>query len=124
MKTKVCKKAGCGRTAEPGKDYCKQHISLQGQQRKVFNQRGKSGQYHSMYESQEWRKRRAQFLKKYPRCFVCGAPATIADHIIPHRGDLTLFYDDNNLQPMCQSCHSRKTMKENNNFHRPNGQGG
>ena len=117
MKTKICKKAGCGRTAEPGKDYCKQHLTLQGQ-RKIFNKRGKSGQYHSMYESQEWRKRRAQFLKKYPRCFVCGAPATIADHIIPHRGDLTLFYDDNNLQPMCQSCHSRKTMKENNNFHK------
>ena len=89
MKTKICKKAGCGRTAEPGKDYCKQHLTLQGQ-RKVFNKRGKSGQYHSMYESQ----------------------------------DLTLFYDDNNLQPMCQSCHSRKTMKENNNFHRPSGQGG
>ena len=112
MKTKVCKKAGCGRAAEPGKDYCKQHISLQGQQRKIFNQRGKSGQYHSMYESQEWRKRRAQFLKKYQRCFVCGAPATIADHIIPHRGDWKLFWDTANWQPLCKHCHDAHKQRQ------------
>lgn len=119
MKTKVCMKGGCGRAAVPGKDYCEKHIAMQQQRdnRKMFTKRGKSSQYHSLYESQEWRKRRAMFLKKYPRCFICGAPATIADHIIPHRGDLTLFLDANNLQPMCQSCHSRKTLKENNNFH-------
>ena len=120
MKTKVCMKSGCNRTAVPGKDFCEKHILMQEQKdkRKIFTKRGKSGQYHYLYESAEWRKRRAIFLKKYPRCFICGAPATIADHIIPHRGDLTLFYDDNNLQPMCQRCHSRKTMRENENFRR------
>lgn len=120
MKTKVCCKNGCGRAAISGKDFCQKHISMQEQRnnRQMFTKRGKSGQYHQLYESVEWRKRRALFLKKYPVCFICGAKATIADHIIPHRGDLTLFFDDNNLQPMCQRCHSRKTMKENNNFHR------
>ncbi len=41
-------------------------------------------------------------------------PARIADHIKPHRGDIELFYDETNLQPLCQSCHSAKTMAENN----------
>ena len=125
MKTKVCAKAGCGRSAVPGKDYCEKHIAMQGQKdkRKMFTKRGKSGQYHHLYETAEWRKRRAMFLKKYPRCFICGAPATIADHIIPHHGDLTQFYDDNNLQPMCQRCHSRKTLKENANFNKESRQG-
>lgn len=123
MKTKVCTKAGCGRAAIPGKDYCQKHSSLQSQkdERKVFTRRGKSGQYHCLYESAEWRKRRSIFLKKNPSCINCGAPSTVADHIIPHRGNLTLFYDDNNLQPMCQRCHSRKTMQENNNFNSPPG---
>lgn len=120
MKTKVCVKAGCGRTALPGKDFCRNHISMQEHRdrRRIFTRRGKSEQWHVLYESAEWRKVRAAFLKKYPSCFICGSPAVIADHIIPHRGDLTLFYDTDNLQPMCQSCHSRKTFKENNNFHK------
>ena len=119
MKTKICMKAGCGRAAINGKDFCTKHIALQAQRdnRKLFTKRGKSSEYHRLYESAEWRKRRAAFLKKYPTCFICGKPATIADHIVPHRGDLNLFYDDSNLQPMCQSCHSRKTMRENQNFH-------
>jgi 5-methylcytosine-specific restriction protein A len=125
MKTKVCKKSGCGRSAVPGKDYCERHQNCaQALDRKIFTKRGKSKQWHGLYESAEWRKVRAAFLKKYPICFICGKPATIADHIIPHRGDLTLFYDENNLQPMCQSCHSRKTMRENNNFHPSKGDRG
>ena len=125
MKTRVCAKPGCGRTAKEGQKYCEKHMGTQNnaENRKIFTQRGKSSQWHHLYESNEWRKRRAQFLKKYPRCFICGNPATIADHIVPHRGDLTLFYDESNLQPMCQSCHSRKTLKENNNFHPKGGMG-
>lgn len=117
MKTKICKKSGCGRTCQSGKQYCYIHKELE-LQKKVFTFRGKSKQYHSLYESSNWRKTSKEFLKKYPFCFICGAKATIADHITPHRGSLELFYDETNLQPMCQSCHSRKTFKENNNFHK------
>jgi len=121
---KLCNKPGCGRTTIPGKDYCQKHIELQGQQRKIFTRRGKSSKYHSLYESLRWRKESKEFLKKYPTCFVCGKPAKITDHIIPHRGDVTLFYDSNNWQPMCWSCHSRKTLKENDNFHTQKGDRG
>lgn len=116
MKTKVCNKPGCGRTAIEGKDYCQRHIAMQSEKKKVFTKRGKSGQYHNLYNSVRWRTTSKEFLQKYPTCFLCGKPARIADHIQPHRGDLNLFYDDSNLQPMCWSCHSRKTFKENNNF--------
>jgi 5-methylcytosine-specific restriction protein A len=34
------------------------------------------------------------------------------DHIVPHRGDAGLFWDPLNLQLLCRSCHSRKTMQE------------
>jgi len=37
---------------------------------------------------------------------MCGAPATVVDHRIPHRGDKRLFWDRNNWEPLCASCHS------------------
>ena len=125
MKTKVCKKSGCGRSAVPGKDYCERHQNcVQTLDRKIFSKRGKSRQWHNLYQTAEWRRRSRDFLKRYPICFICGAPSTITDHIVPHRGDLYLFWDENNWQPMCQRCHSRKTMKENKNFHRQKGDRG
>ena len=115
MKVKICKKSGCGRTCAEGKEYCYLHQELEGK-RKVFTKRGKSSEYHNLYGTARWKKTSREFLKKYPTCFICGAKATIADHITPHRGSLELFYDANNLQPMCWSCHSRKTFAENKNF--------
>lgn len=37
--------------------------------------------------------------------------ATQTDHVIPHRGDVGLFWDRSNWQPLCQSCHSSKTAR-------------
>jgi 5-methylcytosine-specific restriction endonuclease McrA len=31
---------------------------------------------------------------------------TVVDHIIPHRQDLTLFWDPNNRQPSCDRHHN------------------
>ncbi len=50
----------------------------------------------------------------YPLCANCLskgilAPATVVDHIVPHRGDRALFWDENNWQALCKSCHDRKT---------------
>lgn len=44
----------------------------------------------------------------------CGAPATVVDHIIPHRGDLSsaAFWDETNWQPLCKRHHDRKTARE------------
>ena len=36
-------------------------------------------------------------------------PATVVDHIIPHRGDMKLFWDESNWQALCESCHNHKT---------------
>lgn len=122
--TKVCRKNGCGRAAIPGKNYCQKHSEMEGQTRKVFTRRGKSSQWHDLYNSPAWRTRSKAFLKKYPFCFICGKPSRVTDHITPHRGDLNLFWDENNWQPMCWSCHSRKTFKENDNFNRKKGDRG
>lgn len=62
----------------------------------------------SLYDRQ-WRKRRAQQLSAHPLCAMClrmtgqVTPATVADHIEPHRGDPVLFAGP--LQSLCKPCH-------------------
>ncbi|MGH6978064.1 MAG: HNH endonuclease signature motif containing protein [Brevundimonas sp.] len=47
----------------------------------------------------------------------CGREADMIDHIKPHRGDMKLFWDRNNWQPLATSpCHaSRKQRQERAN---------
>ena len=58
-----------------------------------------------------WGKARAAFLKQNPLCVMClhaGRPvrATVVDHIVPHRGDQRLFWDEANWQPLCRTHHN------------------
>jgi hypothetical protein len=40
-------------------------------------------------------------------------PSTVADHIKEHKGDEQLFFDRDNLQALCKTCHdSAKQLKE------------
>jgi 5-methylcytosine-specific restriction protein A len=41
------------------------------------------------------------------------------DHIRPHKGDRGLLYANENVQSLCESCHSRKTATEDGGFGRP-----
>jgi len=58
-----------------------------------------------------WRALRKAFLAAFPWCAMCNAPATVVDHIIPHRGDEALFNDRNNLQSLCAPCHNRRKQR-------------
>lgn len=60
----------------------------------------------------EWRKARQVYLTTHPRCVMCGAPATHVDHIIPHRGDDRLFWDQNNWQSLCAHHHNSTKQRE------------
>lgn len=62
-----------------------------------------------------WQQARLRYLHKHPLCTHCSAKgivtvATDVDHIIPHRGNHKLFWDESNWQSLCHSCHSVKTM--------------
>lgn len=62
----------------------------------------------------EWRRARKTYLQLHPLCAECLkegrlTPATVIDHIMPHRGDQRLFWDEQNWQPLCAACHNKKT---------------
>lgn len=63
-----------------------------------------------------WRKARIEFLKYFPVCARCGAPATVVDYIIPHKGDDRLFWDKTNWQALCKPCHDRYKQREGLGF--------
>lgn len=75
-----------------------------------------------------WQSLAKRVRQEEPLCRCCLAlgitKATAeVDHIIPHKGDQTLFWDRGNLQGLCKSCHSRKTATEDSNFARKGGGG-
>ena len=45
-------------------------------------------------------------------CRSCGEFGNEVDHIEPWSKDDRLFWKQDNLQVLCKTCHSRKTMKE------------
>jgi len=74
----------------------------------------------NLYNTARWRRLRKQVLQREPFCRECkkhGAAvmATDVDHIKSHRGNEELFWDINNLQPLCHSCHSKKTRRDDMN---------
>jgi 5-methylcytosine-specific restriction enzyme A len=64
-----------------------------------------------------WRRARVAFLARHPLCAACRAQgravaATVVDHVVPHRGNKRLFWDEANWAPACKPCHDAKTARE------------
>jgi len=64
-----------------------------------------------------WEKSRLTYLAHHPLCTKCEAsghvtPATVVDHIIPHRGDQALFWDTANWQSLCKDHHDSTKQRE------------
>lgn len=100
-----CRHPGCPNLCDKGV-YCSKHIQFSAD-------RMRGGAESRGYDAR-WRKARKHFLEKHPLCVKCMrngklTPATVVDHIIPHRGDMRLFWDEGNWQPLCKGCHDRKT---------------
>ena len=100
-----CRYPGCPNLCESG-TYCPEHSAESPDRlRGSATERG--------YDA-KWRRARKRFLRSHPLCANCLSqgvltPATVVDHIVPHRGDHRLFWDEQNWQPLCKACHDRKT---------------
>src|SRR5690606_12354497 len=102
----ICQHPGCGvLIARPGR--CELHIPAL-----LQSQREKRQARSAFYDSPKWRSLSRQCLARDPMCKWpgCHLPSKEADHIIPREdgGADTL----ENLQGLCHTHHSRKTMAE------------
>ena len=105
---KPCKHPGCPNLTDGL--YCAKHQPLH-PDRPSAAKRG--------YGS-KWQRLSKAYLRKHPLCVRCKAQGrftatTVVDHIIPHRGDPHLMWDESNWQALCKSCHDRKTWTEDRN---------
>lgn len=97
-----CRYPGCPNVCKSGV-YCDEH-------RPLFVRESPAARGYDA----RWQKARKLYLKVHPLCAECYkngklTPATVVDHVIPHRGDQTLFWDETNWQPLCKNCHDHKT---------------
>jgi 5-methylcytosine-specific restriction endonuclease McrA len=63
--------------------------------------------------SQKWREAAKTFLARaenFGCACGCGRHADMVDHKIAHKGDMKLFWDRSNWQPMNKVCNSRKAV--------------
>ena len=61
---------------------------------------------HGHWNSKEYRDNRAELLRDNPQCYLCGKPATEADHILEY--DRGGTHEMHNLAPICKPCNSRR----------------
>ena len=85
---------------------------------------------HPFYKKAQWEKLRLWQLRHEPLCRYCYAegivtPATVCDHVEPHKGDSGRFFDTGNIQSLCKRCHdSRKQRIEMHGYDRAIGDDG
>ncbi len=73
-----------------------------------------------------WQQESKIFLRYNPLCVRCEelgetVGAEVVDHIVPHKGDMELFWDVGNWQSLCKKCHDRKTATEDGGLGRGDG---
>lgn len=114
---KPCNAPGCGVLVASSKRFCEQHDRLKAPTLTIQkNAGGVALNRHERGYSNEWYAASKAFLGRNPLCrrcldrnFIRGASVT--DHIVPHKGNSKLFWDENNWQPLCKRCHDQKTFQ-------------
>lgn len=112
-----CRASGCRALHRNANGYCGDHAAqansyIREKPRETSTKRG---------YGYKWQRARAGFLAKHPLCLHCQSKgrvvvATDVDHITPHKGDMTVFWDRSNWQALCAPCHSAKTAAEDGGF--------
>lgn len=108
MPNHPCAHPGCPSLVPKGQKYCAAHAALHPEEHRSAASRG---------YNYRWRKVSKAYLHSHTLCEECAkqgrlVKATVVDHIVPHRGDPNVFWDEENWQALCKKCHDKKTGRE------------
>ncbi|MDY8111157.1 HNH endonuclease signature motif containing protein [Fulvimarina sp. 2208YS6-2-32] len=103
MPTRPPRLCGCGLVVASGVQ-CACQIKRNAE-RKARHDRDRPNANARGYSS-KWREARNGFLAKHTKCVRCGAPATVVNHRVPHKGDKRLFWSRSNWEAVCAPCHN------------------
>lgn len=78
--------------------------------------RSKASQAAQELYGHRWAKVSERYRQEHPLCAECDrqgrtTPSQCTDHIVPHRGDEDLFWEETNFQALCDRCHRAKTAR-------------
>jgi 5-methylcytosine-specific restriction enzyme A len=104
-----CIEPGCGILSDQSR--CEKHRK---QATRDYERR--RGSAFSRGYTKQWSAAAKAWLRQHPLCAACGQSATEVDHIKPHKGDMTLFWDSKNWQSLCKRHHAQKTASEDGGF--------
>jgi 5-methylcytosine-specific restriction protein A len=115
----LCRQHGCRTLTRNRAGRCDEH---QREQTREGNKAGDPDRREAVrfYGSVRWKKLRLWVLQMHPLCVACKSegtlrPATVVDHIKPRSERPDLAYDQDNLQPLCKTCHEAKSMIDDKN---------
>lgn len=113
-----CTHPGCSVLVRDGSGRCDKHKRTEAKE--LDRRRGSSNARGYGYK---WQQAREDFLREHPLCKRHEdkgqlVPSSIVDHVIPHKGDMSLFWRRSNWQALCKPCHDLKTATQDSGFAR------
>ncbi len=108
---KICSHPGCRKLTD-GTPKCEAHTAIKRPARYVPRK-----EKDRFLDSAAWRKLSKWKLQATPYCEDCRdngeiRPANDVDHVIPRAERPDLALNEDNLRSLCDSCHGRKTRKD------------
>lgn len=110
MPKKICNFPTCKSLINMDQTYCSTH----GTSDIVYSKYTRNKKSANFYNSTAWRKKRKEIMQNYNGlCQSCLSndkivQADVVDHIIEYKDDDTLALENDNLIPLCHTCHNRK----------------
>jgi len=114
MKAKICNEPSCHTLISQSEIYCNKHKK---EPSKPFSNAVRSNE--GLYNTSRWRKLKKKILSEQPYCSRCGLSnkevLLHVHHKMPARGNEDIFFDESNLEVICEHCHRIITNIEINN---------
>ena len=119
MPKKICNQLGCNTLIPMSERYCPAHKrEAKRFTSEQYNKYKRNKSHQKFYSSREWKQVREAVMQEHGGlCVECMKldliiKADVVDHIIPLEKDYSKRLEISNLQPLCHSCHNRKTAQD------------